>query len=249
MPPWALMSSTARSAPMRSSWPCRAQGPDIGAIIAILTDCGCARPIAGKARAVAESARPLAAERLVSLCAMNLPPAKSLSFRRHGNLLSPFLAQVSLDHVAVADDRLGCAAGDQPAVVEHVEIIDQLHHRLHRVLDDEDRDAFGTNLANGAEDAVEIVVAEPRQGLVEQDQSRLRCQRAGELHQPQLAVCQPAGERTGPSAEPDPIEGHLRHAPRSRIVSRTDKGADSNVFENGHPREGAHDLKGAADAL
>src|SRR5215468_10633712 len=87
----ALMSSIARSAPMRSSWPCRAQGPDIGAIIAILTDCGCARPIAGKARAVAESARPLAAERLVSLWVIHVPPANALSFRRDGNLLGPFL--------------------------------------------------------------------------------------------------------------------------------------------------------------
>src|SRR5215472_17733476 len=105
---------------------------------------------------------------------MPVSPAKTLSFRCDGNLLSPFLAQVSLDHVAVANDRLGSAAGDQPAVVEHIEVIDQLNHRLHRVLDDEDRDAFGANLANGAEDAVEIVVAEPGKGLVEQDQSRLR---------------------------------------------------------------------------
>src|SRR5215472_15758932 len=244
----ALMSSIARSAPIRRSWPCRAQGPDIGAIIAILTDCGCARPIAGKVRAAAESATPFAAVRRVSLCVMDVPPAKSaLLFRRDGNLLHPFLAEVSLDDFAVTDDRLGHAAGDQPAVVEHIEMIDHLNHSLHRVLDDEDRDALRPNLANGPEDAVEIIVAEPRKGLVEQDQSRLRCQRAGELHQPQLAICQPAGERTGASAEPDPIEGHLRHAPRSRIVSRTDKGADSNVFENCHPREGADDLKGAAD--
>jgi hypothetical protein len=36
------------------------------------------------------------------------------------------------------------------------------------------------------------------EGLVEQDQSRLRRESAGELHQPQLAICQPAGERIGP---------------------------------------------------
>src|SRR6516162_5771443 len=143
MPPWALMSSTARSAPMRSSWPCRAQGPDIGAIIAILTDFACVRPIAGKAREAAERASPLAAERLVSLWVMDVPPAKSaLLFRRDGNLLRPFLAEVSLDDFAVADDRLGRAAGDQPAMVEHIEMIDQLNHSLHRVLDDDDRDAL-----------------------------------------------------------------------------------------------------------
>src|SRR6516165_7633 len=111
MPPRALMSSTARSAPMRSNWPCRAQGPDIGAIIAILTGFACARPIAGKARAAAETARPLAAERLVNLWVINVPPAKELSFHRHGNLIGPFLAEISLDHFGIADDRLRCAAG------------------------------------------------------------------------------------------------------------------------------------------
>src|SRR6516162_2272513 len=173
MPPRALVSATARSAPMRSSWPCRAQGPDIGAIIAILTDFACARPIVGKAKAAAETARPLAAERLVSLWVMNVPPAKALSFRRHGNLLGPFLTKVSLDHFAIANYRLGCAADDQSAVVEHVKMIDQLDHRLHRVFDDKDGDPLRANLANGPEDAVEIVVAEPGKGLVEEEQSRL----------------------------------------------------------------------------
>src|SRR6516162_8239407 len=174
MPPRPLMSSIARSAPMRKSWPCRAQGPDIGAIIAILTDFSCARPIAGNARAAAERARPLAAERLVSLCVMNVPPAEALSLHRYGNMLNPFLAKVSLDHFAIADHRLRWPAGDQPSVVEYVKVIDQLHHRLHRVLDDQDRDALGANLANGAENIVEIVVTEPRQSFVEQDQSWLR---------------------------------------------------------------------------
>src|SRR6516165_9980240 len=174
-PPRALMSSIARSAPMRNSWPCRAQGPDIGAIIAILTDCDCARPMAGKAREAADRARPLAAERLVSLKVMNVPPAEALSFRRHGKLISPFLTKISLDHFAVADHRLGRAAGNQSAMVEHVKMIDQLDHRLHRVLDDQDRDTLRANLANGAENSVEIVVAKPGQGLVEQYQSRLRC--------------------------------------------------------------------------
>src|SRR6516225_1673325 len=249
MPPRALMSSTARSAPIRSSWPCRAQGPDIGAIIAILTDFACARPIAGKVRAAAETASPLAMERLVSLWVINVPPAKALSFRCHGNLLSPFLTKVSLDHFAVADDCLGCAAGDQPAVVEHIEMIDQLNHRLHRVLDNHDGDALRANLPDGAEDAVEIVMAEPGEGLVEQDQSRLRRQRAGELHQPELPVCQPAGQRVGAGAEPVSVESRRRHIPRRGVVGSADKGAGRDVFENGHPREGAHDLKGAADAL
>src|SRR6516162_1812861 len=71
---------------------------------------------------------------------------------------------------------------------------------------------------------------------------------AGELHQPQLAICQPASERIGAGAEPDPVESGPCHLPGGGIVSRADKGADSNVFEDGHAREGAHHLKGATDA-
>src|SRR6516164_8396288 len=127
-------------------------------------------------------------------------------------------------------------------------MVDQLNHRLHRVLDDKNCDAIRANLANCAQDAFEILVAEPGKGLVEQDQSRLRSQSAGELHQPQLAICQPASERIGAGAEPDPVESGPCHLPGGGIVSRADKGADSNVFEDGHAREGAHHLKGATDA-
>ena len=82
-------------------------------------------------------------------------------------------------------------------MVEHGEMIDQLHHRLHRVLDDQDGDAVGAQLPDHTENAVEIVVPEPGQGLVEQHQPRMRHQRAGQLHQPQFARRQPAGERVG----------------------------------------------------
>src|SRR6516164_6968298 len=37
--------------------------------------------------------------------------------------------------------------------------------------------------------------------------------------------------------------------PGGGIVGSPDKGADNNVFEDRHSREGAHDLKGASDAL
>jgi branched-chain amino acid transport system ATP-binding protein len=97
-------------------------------------------------------------------------------------------------------------------------MINQLNHRLHRVLDDQECDALRANLANGAEDAVEIVVAEPGKGLVEQDQSRLRRESASELHQPQLAICQPAGRRIGAGAKPDPAR-KLTQRPRFNRMS------------------------------
>jgi hypothetical protein len=76
----------------------------------------------------------------------------------------------------------------------------------------------------------------------------LRCERAGKLHQPQLTICQSFGERIGAGAEPDPVESRRRHSPRSGIVNGAYKRANRDVFEHSHPREGAHNLKSAADA-
>jgi hypothetical protein len=44
------------------------------------------------------------------------------------------------------------ALGDQPAVIEDAEAIDELDHRLHRVLDYQHRHAFTLNLPDHAED-------------------------------------------------------------------------------------------------
>src|SRR6185437_5338216 len=124
MPPRPLTSSAAISAPMRKSWPCRAHGPDSGAIIAILTDFACARPIAGIASAPAERARPLVTARLVSVLSIICSPLpikrglpRNSSRRCYVDflyLLDPFLAEIGFDHVLVADDLLRLARGNQP---------------------------------------------------------------------------------------------------------------------------------------
>ncbi len=41
----------------------------------------------------------------------------------------------------------GRAGGDERAVVEHDELVDELHHRLHGVLDDDDGDALAAQPA------------------------------------------------------------------------------------------------------
>ncbi len=127
-------------------------------------------------------------------------------------------------------------------------MVDQVHHRLHRVLDDQHGDAVGAELADRAEDAVEIVVTEPGQRLVEQHQPRMRRQGASQLHQAKFARREAAGDRLGPGAEPDPVERGQRHVARGGIVTRADIGADDDVFEDAHPGKGAHHLKRAADA-
>ena len=157
----------------------------------------------------------------------------SIAYCRTGDRdpVDPALAEIGLDDLGVADDVVRLAGGDQPAMVEHGEMIDQLHHRLHRVLDDQDGDAVVAQLPDHAEDVVEIVMAEPGQGLVEQDQPGLRRQRAGQFHQPQLARRQPAGDRAGAGAEPDPVERGRRHLPRRRVVRAPTK-APTTTFSS-----------------
>ena len=73
------------------------------------------------------------------------------------------------------------------AVVKHQEAIDQPHHRMHRVLDDDDRDALLRQPAQYGDDlGRRRSGAEPGQRLVEQQETRSAGERARKLHQPQL---------------------------------------------------------------
>ena len=45
-------------------------------------------------------------------------------------------------------------------MIQHREMIDQLHHCMHRVLDDDDRDAVAIDLADDRNDVLERVVGE-----------------------------------------------------------------------------------------
>src|ERR1051325_75402 len=181
MPPCALNSSTAMSAPCRSSCPCRAQGPDSGAIIAILTDfaCALAERACSAGTANAPNASPAVTLRRVGeFCISDL-----LLFCGDRDAVAPFLVEIGFDGRGIAHDILGSAGSDQPPMIEHREVIDQLYHGMHRVLDDQDGNTLGAQLPDDAEDPAEIVVAEAGECLVEQHQVRRRHERAGQLHQ------------------------------------------------------------------
>ena len=133
---------------MRSSWPCRAHGPDNGAIEAILTDFAW-RPRRGdRERGQRQCAKRqslghrasrkfLAVHQCLLLETMQFVLTRiDRLVRRAGDALAPFLAEIGFDHPRVTDDSIRLAAGNHPPVIEHVEMIDQPHHRLHRVLDD-----------------------------------------------------------------------------------------------------------------
>src|SRR5204862_4212209 len=183
MPPCELMSSTAMSEPIRSSWPCRAHGPESGAIIAILTALACARakPMPKPGLASAPSAKPAVTLRRVSFLFMLLLPPL---FRGDRHPVDPLLAEIGFDDAGIADDVIRFAGGDQPAVIEHGEMIDQLHHRLHRMLDDQHGNPVRPQLPDHRQNTIELIMCEPGQRLVEQHQPGVRDQGARQLHQP-----------------------------------------------------------------
>ena len=100
----------------------------------------------GSANAPKDSVNPLATVRLVNFlsrhqCLLLETVQFALTgidrlVRRAGDALDPFLAEIRFDHIRVADDSIRLAGGDDPPVIKHVEMVDQPHHRLHRVLDD-----------------------------------------------------------------------------------------------------------------
>ena len=126
-------------------------------------------------------------------------------------------------------------------------MIDQLHHRLHRVLDDQHGNPVRPQLPDDRQNIIEVVVCEPGERLVEQHQPGMRDQGACQLHQPQFPGGQAAGDSARLRAQPDPVERGQRHLARGRIIGGADESTDDDVFEHRHARKGAHDLKGASD--
>src|SRR5690349_6363634 len=155
------MSSIAMSAPMRISWPCRAHGPDSGAIIATLISLVTASAGLNPSPIAPASASPEPNSRRVGPIAIY---CFSLSYRVY-DPVRPSPAEIGLDDAAAADDVVGPPGGDQASMVENTELVDEPHHRLHRMFDDQYRHPLVADLADDAEDAGQIVVTEPRQGL------------------------------------------------------------------------------------
>ena len=80
------------------------------------------------------------------------------------------LAQVGFDHRGIARDGFRRALGQHRAVIQHDETVDQPHHGLHGVLDDDDGDALGGEPAHDGDDVLDVVAAQPGQRFVEQQE-------------------------------------------------------------------------------
>ena len=99
-----------------------------------------------------------------------------------------FVAEVGVDHGAVARDDLRITLRDELAEVEHGDAIAHAEHERHVVLDEQHRHA--PLVGEAADEAAELgglLVAEARGRFVEQQHRGLRGHRAGERHEASLA--------------------------------------------------------------
>ena len=146
--------------------------------------------------------------------------------------------------------------GEDGALRHHGDVVGDLEHDLHVVLDDDDVDRAG-ELANLADRPLGLGRAHAAGRLVEQQQPRRGNQRHADLEQRDVAVGQRAGLAPGERGKPDLLERalDLLAVSRSRAAGRNGcrkplpgMTGDPQVVRHGKLREHALDLQRALDA-
>src|SRR6185369_11302967 len=176
-------------------------------------------------------------------------------------------AQVGVEHGRLLADLLGRAVGDRAAVVQHDDVVGDVHDHAHVVLDQGDG---GAELAVDVEDEAAHVFllldVHPRHRLVEQQELRLRGQRPGQLHALLQAVGQTPGRRLADGLDRQEVDdalheravlellapgrppphgveqeaaAHLENAPRHDVVEHAHAAEQGDVLERaGDPERG-----------
>src|SRR5688572_12132710 len=136
------------------------------------------------------------------------PYAVTMSSTSSSGISSPLLPEVGLDDLGVVADLRRLALGDLLAVVEHRDLLGHSHDHLHVVLDEEDGDLLlVAQPPHELRELLGLLRVHAGRRLVEQQQLRVRRERAGDLHPALVAVRQ---ERRGvvvaPLGHPDVVE-------------------------------------------
>src|SRR5690606_34051732 len=170
-PPCALMCSTAISAPIRITWPWRAQGPDNGTISPILTGVCAAAGSARSAAASAATARRVNLESPVlrmAVLSLIIPYSFLLLARRPTSQ-----AEVRTTDTVVVFQRSVISLEDHAAGLEHVAAVGEMKRLRDALLDEQDAHA---TVAVDRDDPVEDLVCDrrrkPHARLVEQQKLR-----------------------------------------------------------------------------
>src|SRR5208282_1280642 len=200
-PPALLMSSIAISAPMRSSRPWRAHGPESGTMSATSTSLGWAW--AGACASVRRPSAPAAAaiaarnSRLIVRVILFPPWATA---RSH--------AEIDRSDAVILEECFARAGEDDSASLEHVAEVAGLHGLRHPLLDEQDSEpVLAMQLADALEDEIGDGGSEPHRRLVEHEEPRGRGQAAADRQHLLLAARERAGELAAPLGQ----HGEERH--------------------------------------
>src|SRR5258708_19234083 len=162
--------------------------------------------------------------------------------------LSMGAPEVGLRHLRISRDLLGRPLRDLLPVVDAEDASGDRHDDPHVVLDDQDRDPAGVDLADDLDRFLDLGRVEPREVLVEKQQIRLGVQRPRHLQ----ALAQAQGQAAGGGVAPTL---HLRKGDRlprfpTRLFRavRARKGRGHEVLEDGEAGQRPHDLERAGQA-
>src|SRR5262245_28683804 len=122
------------------------------------------------------------------------------------------LAEIGLAHLGIGPDRLRAARGDDAAVDQDRDPVGEREHRLHIMLDQQDRQ-LALELAQRPDHARALLRSHSGHRLVEQQHARSRGERHGDLELPVLAVTEIGDQYVAPLGESHAGErGARRHA-------------------------------------
>src|SRR6267143_3008200 len=157
-------------------------------------------------------------------------------------------AKVGFLHFRVLDDLGRRALADDPAGVEADHALREAHHRLHDVLDHDDRDPGRIQVKQYFQDFVDFVAGEPGHRLVGDQQPRPRRHGARQLELAQLDLRQAVRRRRRLVREADGFQDAQRLRVRIGIAEADDvsQGHDQ-ILQHRHAVEGARDLEAACD--
>src|SRR5215510_6308772 len=126
-------------------------------------------------------------------------PTCTLSTRSMGSLVLG--AKVGFDDALISLDRLRRAFGDLLPEVQHRDDVRDLHDHRHIVLDQQDRLAEGPHSLDQFVDLVRLAGIHAGRRLVEQQEIRVRGERARHLQAPLLAEGDRRGGKVTPVAQ------------------------------------------------
>src|ERR1700682_6526107 len=175
-------------------------------------------------------------------CSACRPPYETETFSSRSTC-RPAFAKIRFDDRRQIDDPLRLAGRQHFAVVEHEQAVGQAHHRVHRMLDDDDRDSLAPNRFDRPQTVLAFAGAQTGQDFIEQQQPRAVSQRPGQLHQPELDRRQAGCEYVLPRRKSDAVERAQGLFVSRGFVGLMRESSDDHVAQHRESGKRADDLK------